>query len=112
MRPGTLALIDRFELLRTVRTSSTSRGASLARIVEPAYSQLSDRVALPPDDTSVRVTPVIGSDGAFELVGVYPEPRMPERRVETLGLSSALDECNATTSDRVCPHRRPARHHR
>lgn len=86
LRPGTSALLDRLDLLidgpYLVESHAPLlwRGSSNQRIHD-----LSGRVELPAADESVGVTPVIGSDGSFELVGVYPEPLMLDRLVEGLG---------------------------
>lgn len=84
IRPGTAALVGRLDLLidgpylLEQHASLLWRGSSNQRI-----HNLSGRVELPPDE-SVGVTPVIHTDGSFELVGVYPEPALLERLVETL----------------------------
>lgn len=86
IRPGTSELVKRLDLLvdgpyvEDLHAPLLWRGSSNQRI-----HNLSDRVELPTDDESVGVSAFIGSDGSFELVGVYPEPRMVEHLVESLG---------------------------
>lgn len=86
IRPGRSELVKRLDLLidgpyiQELHAPLLWRGSSNQRI-----HNLSGRVALPADDESVGVSPVVGSDGSFELVGVYPEPRMLEDLVKSLG---------------------------